>query len=212
MASSKVNSVILVPTYRYLEPETLNSLGALSREGWNVVIRHGCSAIDQARAIMATDAFLKGFDWLYWIDSDMAFGTYHFDRLVQWDEPLCCAPYAIKSSGGMIAVRPANFDSETRGKVEIEAAGFGFMKTHRSIYDRMTSELPVCSQDSRGDKPLIPFFQPRWWSEPDGRTVYLGEDYSFCLHAKQLGFKLLADFDLDVGHIGRWDFRIRDPL
>ncbi len=207
------NSIILVPTYKAIEPETEASLKKLEALGWKVERRFGMAAIDGARAMMATWAFMRGYEWLFWIDSDIEFDVQNFVTLAEWDEALCCAPYAIKGSGGMIAARADHWlDCTTAGIVELEAAGFGFMKTHASVYIRMAQTLPTCQQASGNVEKLIPFFQPRWWKENDGRSVYYGEDYSFCLHARQLGFKLYGNFDIEIGHIGRWSFRIRDPL
>lgn len=208
------NSIVLVPTYRFIEPETDVSLKRIEALGWKVERRFGMSSIDGARAQMASWAFLRGYEWLYWIDADTDFDPQDFVSLSVWNEAFCCAPYSIKGSGGLIAARSSGVINEmTRGSVELEAAGFGFMKTHHSIYARMAERLPVCQQTpDAAEQPLIPFFQPRWWKEPDGRSVYYGEDFSFCLHARQLGFKLYGNFDIQIGHIGRWAFRIRDPL
>jgi hypothetical protein len=207
------NSIILVPTYRAIEPETDEALKKLEAIGWRVERRYGMASIDGARAMMATWAFMRGYEWIYWIDSDILFEVADFVKLADWQEPFCCAPYAIKGSGGMVAARAAiHLDHTTTGLVELEAAGFGFIKTHCSVYVRMAQLLPTCQQAAGNAEKLIPFFQPRWWKEEDGRSVYYGEDYSFCLHAKQLGFKLYGDFDIQIGHIGRWAFRIRDPL
>ncbi len=205
------NSIILVPSYRYIEPETDEQLRKLEALGWQVERRFGMSAIDGARAQLATWAFIRGYDWLYWIDGDTDFDVQSFLTLSAWNEALCCIPYSIKGSGGLIAVK-GQVDEFTRGIVELEAAGFGFIKTHHSIYAKMSDGLPMCQQSPGSVEPLIPFFQPRWWKEADGREVYYGEDYSFCLHARSLGFKLYANFDVEIGHIGRWSFRVRDPL
>lgn len=208
----KEKSVILVPTYRYIEPETESALRELERRGFEVWRRFGFSAVDGARAKLATEAYFAGREWLYWIDSDMHFRVSDFLQLEAHNRSLCCAPYSMKGAGGRIAVK--GFVTEkSRGLTEVEAAGFGFMKTHRSIYDAMIKDgLPLCVQDPDGGRKLYPFFQPRWWREADGRDVYYGEDFSFCLHARQLGFQLFADFDIQIGHIGSWSFKIRQPL
>lgn len=159
---------------------------------------------------MATWAFLRGYEWLYWIDSDIQFSIHDFERLRDFGGEFCCAPYQQKQPNGGIAVL-GNADSSSRGLMPVEAAGFGFMKTHRSIYEKMSLSLPVCQQYENAP-PLIPFFQPRWWQRPDGRTVYYGEDYSFCLHAGQLGFQLQANFDIEIGHIGRYAYRVREEF
>ncbi len=207
------NSIILVPVYKYLERETDIALRELEELGWTVRREYGCSAIDQARATLASQSYFRGIEWLFWIDADQDFTLQNFLRLAKLEELFCCAPYSHKMGGGYICVNHESVNAQTRGLVEVQAAGFGFMKTHRRIYDMMREDgLPVCYQVAdRRDNPLVPFFQPRVWVR-DGRNVYYGEDYSFCMHARKLGFKLIADFDNQIGHIGRWSFRIREPL
>lgn len=207
-------SVILVPTYHSIERETEESLKKLEAKGWEVWRRFGCSAVDMARARIATDAFLRGYEWLYWVDSDIQFRPDQFEALAAHPDRFCCAPYAQKQSGGHINIKGKDINQESRGFFEVEACGFGFVKTHVSIYQDMieVSKLPLCQQVPGDRQPLFPFFQPRWWQETDGRQVYYGEDYSFCLHARSLGFTLMADFDIELGHIGKWAFTIRNPL
>lgn len=200
------NSVILVPTYKYIEPETEKGLRALESRGYRVERRFGLSSIDAARSILATWAWLEGFEWLYWIDSDTDFDVKDFESLESMAGLFSCAPYQVKLPGGRIAAL-GEFDALTTGIVEIDAAGCGFMKTHRSIYEALSKTIPMCQQSYATQ--LIPFFQPGIW-EKDGIKIYHGDDYSFCLRAKDLGFKLMANFDIEIGHIGRYAYRIRE--
>ncbi len=208
-----MNSVILIPAYQYIEPETDEILRRLeTRYGWRIERRFGGSAIDVARCAIATWAVLQGFEWIYWIDSDIHFAVRDFQTLSEMDGPFCCAPYQQRQANGSINVLSENeIPKETRGIVEVEAAGFGFVKSHRSIYEAMVQKLTVCKQ-TPDSGPFIPFFQPRIWLRPDGRHCYYGEDYSFCLHARELGFNLKANFDIEIGHIGRYAFRLKENL
>jgi len=49
------------------------ALYQLEKQGYTVWRVYGCSAIDQARSQMATDALAAGFEELMWIDSDIRF-------------------------------------------------------------------------------------------------------------------------------------------
>jgi hypothetical protein len=141
-----------------------------------------------------------------------------------------------KQAQGSISVLPLEgdvIDRTTRGVKQIRGAGFGFMKTHKSIYEAMIKGLPRTGAsgttvsdgfqvepvpsclNAPGQPPFWPFFQPRIL-EINSVNNYYGEDYSFCLQAEKLGFKLYANFDTDLVHIGRYGFRWRqdsaDPL
>lgn len=204
----KPGSVILVPTYNNIEHETEASLQALEKRGWEVWRQHGLSSVDLARSIMASRAYLAGYDWIYWIDSDMLFEPSDFEKLAAWNEPFCCAPYAMKGSGGRLAIEYPTTSSSNEHIIKVSAAGFGFMKTHRLIYDAMSRSLPTCFNYER---PMFPFFQPGVW-EKNGQKVFYGEDYNFCFKAREAGFELYADFSIKIGHIGRWAFMVDNPL
>ena len=223
------NTVILVPCYKYLEPETEQALVELKRRGWTLEVRYGFAAIDAARSIMASWALHQGFENLFWIDSDIGFTWRDFQSVAQSPERFCCGPYMVKQMQGSIGVLPREgevIDCTTRGVRQIRGAGFGFMKTHKSIYEAMTKGLPRTDDNGttvldgfkvepvptchefRDQPPFWPFFQPRVF-EINGFNRYYGEDYSFCLLAEKLGFKLFANFDTDLVHIGRYGFRWR---
>lgn len=193
------------------------ALNELEKRGWQVECRYGMSSIDGARARLATWAVLRGYKWLFWIDGDIGFSAAQFLQFAEdTGQQFECVPYMMKSKNAHAAVAGypdgPDINRRTRGKFRIQAAGFGFMKTHRAIYEAMIDDgLPTCQNNPNGP-PIIPFFQPRWWPALDGsnRQAYYGEDYSFCLHAEKLGFQLIANFDIDIMHIGRYGYRIRE--
>jgi len=223
------NTVILTPCYRYLEPETGQGLVELKQRGWTSHVGYGFSAIDGARSVLASWALRQGFENLFWIDSDIGFTWRDFELVAQSPERFCCGPYMNKQAQGSIGVLPLDgdvIDRTTRGVRQIRGAGFGFMKTHRSIYEAMikgrrgaddngtsasdgfaVEPVPPC-ENAAGQPPFWPFFQPRISGSKPTRQYY-GEDLSFCLLAEKLGFKLYANFDTDLMHIGRYGFRWR---
>jgi hypothetical protein len=101
---SPSNSVILVPVYKDCEPETRESLYWLDNAGWRVEFRHGGSAIDGQRSTMATWAIQHGFEWLFWVDSDIHFAPTDFMALVETEGDFVCAPYMRKTPMGTLAL------------------------------------------------------------------------------------------------------------
>ncbi len=201
------NTIILTPCYHALERETLEGIQGLQARGWTSRVMYGHSAIDGARAQMASAAILEGYDYLFWIDADMVFTYRDFQQVAQGIDDFCCAPYMTKNPQGPLALLDfeEQTDRTTRGIKRIKASGFGFIKTPATIYRKMMHEIKACQNVPNGNA-FWPFFQPRTFDVED-RIAYYGEDYSFCLWAEQLGFKLYANFDTEVGHIGRYAYR-----
>src|SRR6267378_2130128 len=98
MASPANNSrcVILVPANYGIEPECERSLVQLERRGYPVWRVPGFANIDQCRNEMATQALKRGFEEIFWIDSDIAFEPDAVDRLRAHDLPLVSGIYPKK--------------------------------------------------------------------------------------------------------------------
>lgn len=201
------NTIILVPCYKALEIPTQEGILELQSKGWTVEVKYGHSAVDQARNVMASSALQRGYENTFWIDSDIAFTYRDFSMVAESPDRFVCAPYMIKAMQGIIAVMgPEDYTRETRGVKQVLAAGFGFMKVHRSIYTSMIDSgvMPTC-QNAPNSQPFWPFFQP-FVTEIDGFNKYYGEDYSFCIRANQHKHKLWCNFDTRVRHVGSYAF------
>lgn len=210
-------SIVIVPSHRFIEPETESGLRELERMGLTVERRFGNSAIDQARNQAASWAFTRpqGYEWIYWIDSDTHFDASDF-RVLAEGPPLAFLPYQVKVANGGIAAMPMPgqvFDRDSSGWLEARACGFGFVKTPRSLYQALSKTVPLY-QNSHEARPTWAFFQPSIWEPEDagGRKCYYGEDFSFCFRAREAGFKLMGNFDRNIGHIGRYAYRIQDAI
>ena len=78
----------------------------------------------------------------------------------------------------------------SRGKtVSVDTCGFGFMLTHREVLSKMLAEQ---------FNPTHPWFDNGQLG-PAGQT--LADDASFCWRAKQLGYDILVDTSVGIGHI-----------
>lgn len=191
--------IVLVPAYRYIEPETESGLRELERRGVRVERRHGFSAVDKARAYMATWAYFSGFKRLLWIDSDVTFRAADAEKLLAGNEKFACGVYAVKNDSGQMAARP-----------DQGLAGFGFMLTDSEILTAMAAVLPVCQQTNDSNSQVIPFFLPGIVPHPEReRPIYYGEDYCFCYRAAELGFKLHVDFSIRLGHVGPYKYMVK---
>jgi hypothetical protein len=90
--------VILVPIGQRADPECDEVLRQLDADGYKVWRFIGCSQIDLARNILSVMALSKGFEELFWIDSDIIFAKEDVDRLRNHNLPIVCGLYTQRVS------------------------------------------------------------------------------------------------------------------
>lgn len=202
---------VLVPVKDSPEPETEQSLRVLANAGYAVRTLRGSSQIDLARSCMATWALAEGFKETLWIDSDIDFTVADVEKLRAHNLPFVAGLYlkkgpkefAAKFRAGTTQLKIAS----EGGLVEMEYVGMGFTLIRAEVYEAVGVDLPIC-EGGYEQKPVVPFFIPTIAQQGDANT-YLSEDYSFCLRARNAGFKVMADTSIKIGHIGRktytWD-------
>ena len=162
---------------------------------------------------MATDALAQGYQELIWIDSDVIFDPNDIDKLRQHRLPLVCGLYAKKSRRDFACsflpgTKEVRFGKQG-GLMEILYCGFGFVYTHRSLFEivKDTLHLPECNQ--RFGKLLIPYFAPLAVKDGEGEW-YLSEDYAFGERARQCGIQIIADTSIRLWHAGSYRFSWED--
>ncbi|MFQ6396928.1 hypothetical protein ACLMAJ_26145 [Nocardia sp. KC 131] len=183
----------------------------LERLGYPVWRIYGCSAIDQARSQIATDALAQGFEELMWIDADVRFHPEAVGMLRSHDLPVVCGIYPKKRSRELVcSLLPGTNQiifGEGGGTLEIQYAAAGFLLTKRSVYEKIGEELPVCNEQF--GRPNVPYFLPM--VVPDGKNHwYLGEDFAFCERARRAGFTIHADTQFRLEHIGKYGYTWED--
>lgn len=207
------NCVVLVPVASHIEPDCAEGLNALERLGYTVWRAYGCSAIDQARSQLATDALAQGYEELMWIDSDIRFPVAAVDTLRSHDLPMVCGIYPKKGSRELVCNLTAGTDrlvfGAEGGLLEIQYAATGFLLTNRSVYEKMAVQesLPTCNE--RFGTPVVPYFLPMLVPDGDGQW-YLGEDFAFSERARRSGIAIYADTRIRLGHTGRYDYSWED--
>ncbi len=205
--------IVIVPANYGVEPECEQSLVQLERRGYHVSRVRGFANIDQCRNEAATEALKRGFDEVFWIDSDVAFHPDSVDTLRSHNLPIVSGIYPKKGQRSL-ASRLLDETKEVQfgvggGLIEVLHAATGFLLTRREVYERIREhcKLPVCNE--QWGKPAIPYFLPMV-IETDRGPWYLGDDFSFCHRARQAGFKIFADTSIRLGHIGRYAFSWED--
>jgi hypothetical protein len=198
------STVILVPVANHIEQSTDESLRKLESMGYTVWRKYGWSAIDQGRCAMAQEALDQGFEHLFWIDADVAFWPHDVEKIINIGLPFVSAPYTVKGWPVLTTqFKDTNVKLGEDGDLyEVNYAATGFMYTHRSVYEKMATDLKMEKVKIWGGQyNVYPYFYPLLI---DGE--YLGEDFAFCHRLKQIGYKLYSDTTIRLSHIGKYSY------
>jgi hypothetical protein len=181
---------------------------------------------------MLVDQFLEtGNDYILMVDSDVilpfgnpgwyrsvtkwhnlkdaAFAMDTIPRLLSWRKEIVAGVYAGRALGlPMINQSDLNpksgADKETaerirkgiaHGLVEQDWVPTGCMMIHRKVFEAIRKRFPNLAPRSKGS--------PWGWFNMEHD---MGEDVSFCLRARQSGYKCYLDQELVLAHIGKFAF------
>lgn len=139
------------------------------------------------------------YDYLMWIDSDMVFTPAQFQRLLSHQADIVAGLYRMEDGRQLAAVK--DWDEEHFAKhgafqflgpedvrdaqelIEVAYAGMGFMLVRQGVFEKLE----------------YPWFKPV--EKRIGDAVdFTMEDVAFCLRAREIGFRILVDPAVGVGH------------
>lgn len=170
--------------------------------------------IHQARNWMSHEFLKAGDDWVFWLDSDMTWEPRTLNVLLKYaselDAKMLTGVYCqrmgehkpiiamrslvpvdgsavknVEDEYSAIFIAPERWDTKP---FQVDAAGFGCMLIHRSVYESME----------------YPFFKFLFHDDPKGKSdSYISEDFYFCRQARKRGTLIWAVPELKCGHIGQ---------
>ena len=157
--------------------------------------------IQVRNAIVGFDAPLfhgKEYTHMFWVDSDIEFGIHDFFKLVAHDLPIISGAYMMgrgewsicteMGEGGLMMPDDEMEEYYQKGKlIEAGWTGFGFILIKNGVFEKLKR----------------PWFDPL--KDSVGRC--LGEDVSWCMRAREEGYKLMVDPTIDLTHHKRQGLR-----
>lgn len=194
-----MRTLIAVPAMDMLSTDFCRSCVGLQLSGEVQWTFSQGSLVYDGRNILADTAVREGFDRVLWLDSDMVFDPYLFQRLsehldlgkemvsglyVSRKTPI--HPVIYKSirrdplENGFLPVAEAYSDYPRDSLFPVAGCGFGTVM--------MTTELLRRLQAAYG-LPFTPL-------------PGFGEDLSFCLRVQELGAEMWCDSSIKLGHAG----------
>jgi hypothetical protein len=139
------------------------------------------------------------YDYLMWVDSDIHFTPGDFDRLIEDDKDIVSGLYLMDGGSAFAAVREWDgeyfkrhgaFQFFTPGEalglidpIEMNYTGMGFMLVKRGVFEAI--EYPWFRQIEKRIGDMVDCTM---------------EDVSFCLRAREKGYKIWIDPKVWVGH------------
>jgi FkbM family methyltransferase len=200
---AKKRILIAIPTARNIEPDTFKSIYDLEvPEGYETYFQYFFGYnIDQVRNLIA-HWVVNGFDYLFSVDSDIAFEPDTLRKLLSYDVDMVSGLYIQRKPGEHILEvyenngrgGVVNIPYEKiagRGLVEIASCGFGCVLVKAEVMR------------------AIPYPHFKYHSAIDHRNT-VSEDVDFCRKATNLGFKIYADTSIRCRHIGQYTFEVRE--
>jgi hypothetical protein len=208
-------SVVLIPHMNGIDWECEQSLRGLEEAGVHVIRRPGCSAIDEARNILTSDALHEGFEAIMFIDSDMGFDPQDALRLLARPEPVVLGVYAKKAIRALATyfaegVPEIQFGADAQGLYPVKYAAAGFLRIRASVLRRMIDELKLPLCNTHWGRGVWPFFMPMIIPHGPDKKHYLSEDWAFSHRLGQIGVTPLADTSIRLWHWGRYAYSWED--
>ena len=166
--------------------------------------------IDVTRESMVKAALDNGFEWIFFLDSDVILPKDALQKLFDDKNPLVCGLYKGKKPNGffwaawMKGKTPEGKEAfvpvaSWSGRLfEVDVIGTGCMLIHRSVFEgiRAKTDLPFFLWTKERQPALLDKM-----NIPDPMMREVSEDFWFCLLAKHCGFKVVVDGDVKCGHI-----------
>lgn len=182
-----MKTLVAIPCFDEMDAGFVQSLVDMKPVGDIRILVLSGSLIFEARERLAAFAIDNGYDYVLWLDSDVMFPPTLLMDLYAQDKDIICGVVAARRSPFYPCVYVNNGETldpvkEFDGHViPIDSCGFGAVLMKTEVIQKMFDEFKTCFQ------PILGY----------------GEDLSFCLRAKKLGYQLFADPNIPIGHIGK---------
>jgi FkbM family methyltransferase len=200
--NSKKKILIAIPTNKNIEAQTFKSIyDLIIPEGYEVDFQYFYGyQVDQIRNLIASWVVNYNYDYLFAIDSDIAFAPDTLVKMLNHNVDMVSGIYIQRipgthtielmrknATGGMPHVDWD--DIRGMGLVEVDGCGFGCVLIKGQVFKS------------------IPYPHFVYKSALDHKDT-VSEDVYFCVQAKDRGFKIWADTSIICDHIGSCAFKV----
>lgn len=166
-----------------------------------ILQRAGSAVVGRDRVVTTFLTALE-CDKLFWIDSDVVFTPADFFKMVALSTiyPVVCAAYPAKNQPTVRfqGLWLEDMTPNEHGLIEIDGTGLGFTIVDRKVLEQLADK---CSMYENGGVDRYSMFR----MEKDG--VLKTEDIVFFSDVKKLGYKVMLNPYIELGHVGEYEWR-----
>lgn len=185
--------LIAVPCMDQVPAQFAQCLATLGKVDKTIVAFQIGSLVYTSRNDLVQIAIKQGCDYIFWLDSDMMFPP---DALVRMFKSLEHGDIV----SGLYFRRVAPFTPVIYDKLDIDDTGCHYTEP-KEIPDGIF-EVAGCGFGCVLMPTDIMLDVLEKYGSPFTPINGIGEDLSFCWRARQLGFKIVCDPDIPLGHVG----------
>jgi hypothetical protein len=202
ISTSPKRILIAIPTNKNIEAQTFKSIyDLIIPDGYTVDFQYFWGyQVDQVRNLIAFWTLEHRYDYLFSVDSDIAFAPNTLEKLLAHDKDIVSGLYIQRIPGTHVievmrknnlgGVTHVNFaDIKDKGLVPIDSCGFGCALVKAEVFK------------------AIPYPHFLYHSAINHANT-ISEDVHFCAQVRDKGFTLWADTSILCDHIGSWTFKI----
>ncbi len=162
---------------------------------------------DHSRNVAAKECLESGAEWLFFIDSDVLVPQHTLERLLMHRLPIVGGLYyrrhpnthaeVFRFAPGSTQLDPIPDYSLQPGLNEVDGIGCGCLLIHRRVFEALIPRVKKLTIPSGGTNfEMYEFFKYSIAEPP-----FTSEDLTFCILAREAGFKIYCDTTISCGHI-----------
>jgi hypothetical protein len=163
------------------------------------------SLITRGRDCLVAQFLRTDYERLMFLDADIEFRPEDVARLWNMDVPIAAGVYPMKRKDAPLAawrdgklLRLEDCPSEP---FDVDYIGTGFLMVHRAVFESLKDAHPDWKYED-GIGEVWAFFQC-----PVEDGILLSEDYFFSKRVRELGYSIIVDPSIRLGHIGSYTYR-----
>jgi hypothetical protein len=180
------------------------------------------SLITRARNTLTAQFMNDSFSHLIFIDADMEFEPLDVIRMLHYDKDILCGVAPTKTLPPRYAVAYKSKELIEEKFLEAYNIGTAFMMIKKQVFSKLMEAHPELKYDPhQKDCELSDFenvskytyalFDTQIETLPNGKRIYLSEDYLFCRRWQNIGGKILIDPTIAMNHVGTHVFEGQSP-
>lgn len=148
---------------------------------------------------------------LLWWDSDIVPHPKDLLQLLAWSTryPVICAAYTGKSDDPffLINATPGEVKADDWGNINMNGIGLGFSCMHREVLEELYVKAPMKKYGPK-QEPIRGVFRFDEVAR-DGYDEFEGEDMAFFDDVRALGYTVMVDPRMEIGHVGEKTYKGR---